>query len=253
MEYKNLTITAPNKNGDGLVIWGSQTSDEDVSIKNCTIDFSNMPCNKLDENISFVKGARAEVENCLFTGGIKLALCGNGDYPVEDNLMNINFKNCVFKDFGRRGPEAQDGALVRLENCVIWNWGTESRFDVRSFAGWAHSGARIVASNCVFIQDKFFQCSLKNMIIDILNHIGNDYNDGCLSYKSFIPGVMKGLFSTDEGSVVAYNELYKNRWVYIEGSKFLHRGSKHAARRIIHSAFTACCIEHLIPEIEKNL
>lgn len=30
MEYKNLTITAPNENCDGLVIWGSQTPDKAV-------------------------------------------------------------------------------------------------------------------------------------------------------------------------------------------------------------------------------
>lgn len=253
MNYTDIKITVPDEQGDGLVIWGPQTHNESVSVKNCTIDFSTVSSDKLDENISFVKGTRAVVENCVFTGGIKLALCGNGDFPVEDNAMYIQFKNCVFKDFGRRGPEVQDGALVTLENCVIWNWGKEDRFDVRNFAGWAHSGARIIASDCVFIQDKFFQCSLKNMLIDIANHIGNDFNDGCLSYKTFIPGVMKGLFSTDEGSIVIYNNIYKNRWVYVEGCRFLHRGSKQKARRIIHSVFTSCGIENLIPEIEKNL
>ena len=252
MNFKNLIIKTPNESGDGIVVWGSEHLDKNIIVENCTVDFSDIPSNQLDENISFIKGARVSVENCVFTNGIKLALCGNGDYPKEDKKAEIHFKNCLFKDFGRRGPEAQDGACVFLDNCVIWNWGIESRFDVRSFAGWAHSGARIFMNNCVFVQDKFFQCSLKNMIVDLANHIGNDINDKCLSYKSFIPGVMKGLFSTDNGYVFADN-IYKPHWVYIEKNPVFHRVSKSTAKTIIKDVFTACKIEHLIPVIEKHL
>ena len=213
MHTQGLNITSPNEEGDGIVIFGK---DNPNVLDNCTVDFKDIPSEYLDENISFVNGCVAVINDCTFSNGIKLALVGNGDYPDNDKHGIVTFNNCIFENFGRRGVEAQDGITVTLNKCVIYNWGIQDRFDVRSFASWAHSGAKIICNECVFIQDKFWQCSIKNMIIDIANHIGNDINDKCLSWKSFLPGVCKGLFSTDNGIVEAHNCTKNRWWIYLE-------------------------------------
>ena len=132
--------------------------------------------------------------------------------------MFIEFDHCVFKDFGRRGPEAQDGATVILNKCVIWSWGIRDLFSVRSFAGWAHTDASIVMNDCVLIQEHFNQSGWLNMLIDIGNHIGNDFNEGSLSLRSLIPGTMRGLYASTGGRV-EFNDSYKPWWVYVEGAK----------------------------------
>lgn len=211
---KNMTITAPtNEGGDGLILDGS---DGYYSLENVTIDFTEVPSAQLDENLTTMRGCVATIRNCHFRGGIKLALCGNGDFPEADKHGNVLFENCVFENFGRRGPEAQDGVTVTLRNCTIRNWGISSRFDVRSFAAWAHSGATIIAENCRFEQDKFWQCSLWETLVGIANHIGNDFNDRCLSWRSFMPCVCRGLMATDGGKVVSRNCTKNHWWIRIE-------------------------------------
>ena len=240
---KDIIVTCPDVNGDGICVKPNE-SGRVISIKNCIVDFSDLDTESLDENISFVCGANAIIQNSVFTNGIKLVLCGNGDHPQADKNMFVEFDSCVFKDFGRRGPEAQDGATVILNNCVIWNWGIKDRFDVRSFAGWAHSGASITMNNCVLIQERFNQSGWYNMLVDIGNHIGNDFNEGSLSWKSLIPGIIKGLYSSTNGSV-EFNNSYKTRWVYVEGAPFLSTGDKHEARKLIRQVFKSCGLQHL--------
>ena len=248
---ENLHIYTVNENGDGLTIV-NDGQNTNYKILNSSIQLYRTHQNDLDENLSFVDGVHATVENCLIAGGTKLILCGNGDHPNTDKNMKIVFRNCVFKDFGRRGPEAQDGATVVLENCVIWNWGVENRFSVRNFAAWAHANSKIIMHDCVLIQDKFWQCSLKNMIIDIANHIGNDFNDKCLSLKSLIPGVMRGLFETNNAhGGIGFCDSCKNWWVWVECADMFDTGNPHHAREIIRETFTKCGLNHLTVEAIK--
>lgn len=63
------------------------------------------------------------VDECVFTGAGKLVLCGSGDIDKRavEAGKSVCFRDCVFADFGRRGPEAQAGMRVGLENCSIIN------------------------------------------------------------------------------------------------------------------------------------
>ena len=240
---KDIIVTCPDVNGDGICVKPNKSGSV-ISIKNCIVDFSDLDTESLDENISFVCGANAIIQNSVFTNGIKLVLCGNGDHPKEDQKMFIEFDHCVFKDFGRRGPEAQDGATVILNKCVIWSWGIRDLFSVRSFAGWAHTDASIVMNDCVLIQEHFNQSGWLNMLIDIGNHIGNDFNEGSLSLRSLIPGTMRGLYASTGGRV-EFNDSYKPWWVYVEGAKPFSTGDKHKARLIIRDTFAACGLQHM--------
>lgn len=255
-EFRNLIITEPNAQGDGITINGPDTPAENevIVVENCVIDFSNVERNKMDENISFVRGVQSVVKNCVFTDGIKLALCGNGDYPLEDRNARIKFENCVFKNFGRRAPEAQDGANVTLYKCVVWNWGVSKYFDVRSFASYAHDGGSITLDKCVFIQDRFWQHSPLTMLKDIANHIGNDWNNRCLSYKSFIPGVMRGAIALNSGRMHTY-KVYKNkRWIKIDDYDSRYDlMSRYDAKCVITETFKLCGLEDKIPEALSKL
>lgn len=234
-------ITCPDTNGDGICVKPNPDGHV-ITIDGCVVDFDGLDNDSLDENLSFVCGANARVKNSVFTNGIKLVLCGNGDYPKEDRKMFIEFDHCVFKDFGRRGPEAQDGATVIFNHCVIWNWGIHDKFNIRSFAGWAHTGASITMNNCVLIQDRFNQSGWSNMLVDIGNHIGNDFNEGSLSLESLMPGTMRGLYASTGGSV-EFNDSYKNWWIYVQGARPFSTGNKHKARKIIRETFTACGLQ----------
>lgn len=210
-------ITQPDSNGDGIKLDGSKGS---WFVSRCSVSFDNIKdVSKLDENLSTFNGAMAVVRQCTFSDGVKLALCGNGDNPEADAKSVVIFDTCTFENFGRRAPEAQDGAIVVLNNCVIKNWGVGEYFDVRSFAAWAHSGGMIICMDCTFEQDRFWQCSPWKMIKDIANHVGNDINDKCLSWRSFIPGVCRGLMATDGGKVIAVRCGANKPWIRIEGQQ----------------------------------
>ncbi len=214
-DIRYTSITKPDADGDGMKLDGYKGS---YFISRCHVNFEDIEDKStLDENFSTYNGTIAVVRQCNFTNGIKLALCGNGDNPAEDKHSIVVFDGCLFNNFGRRAPEAQDGCMVIMNNCTIRNWGVGEYFDVRSFAGWAHNYGRIYCFDCTFEQDKFWQCSPWQMIKDIANHVGNDFNDHCLSWRSFIPGVCRGLMATDEGEVHAYRCTANKPWIRIEG------------------------------------
>lgn len=125
---EHLTITDPDSNGDGLVL-----INDTFTVRDCVVDFSAQPLAGLDECISTVNHAEAEIEGCTFRGSSKGALFGNGDYPDTDPGAQVYMHNCVMENCGRRFPEAQDGVKVILERCTIRNWGIKDRFDVRTF------------------------------------------------------------------------------------------------------------------------
>lgn len=214
-DVRYTSITKPDEQGDGMKLNGDLGS---WFISRCHVNFEDVEDKStLDENFTTYNGAVAVVRQCNFTNGVKLALCGNGDNFIADHSSIVIFDGCLFDNFGRRAPEAQDGSLVILNNCTIRNWGVGEYFDVRSFAAWAHNEGKIICFDCSFEQDKFWQCSPWQMIKDIANHIGNDINDKCLSWRSLIPGVCRGLMATNNGEVKAYRCTTNKPWIRIEG------------------------------------
>lgn len=225
-------ITAPPEyKGDGLGL----TDGRDYIVRSCIIDLSLWPLDYMDESASVTKGSSARFENCVIRGAGKLFLTGCGDadwYPAEKG-KSVTFYHCILEDFGRRGPEVQDGMYVGMRECLIRNWGITSRFDTRSFAGWAHNGGYIWAQDCVFWQDKF---RWSNFFKDLGEHIGQAWNDegllGVLRPSTWIPGQCKALFATDGGKVRAEN-CYKNKWwLRIQGGNH-HRMDKKQAIALI--------------------
>lgn len=191
-----------------------------MSLSSPTVDFSNEELSSLDEALSTINAGKALVSDSRFIGCGKLVLCGNGDHPDNDSNGVVLFHRCHFENFGRRGPEAQDGVTVILMGCTIENWGIKERFDTRCFGAWAHSGAKITAVNCSFIQNCFWQTGFINFFRDIANHIGNAFNERGffgLTWKDFIPGVCRGLTASDGGQVKAIQCCKNKWWIRIEG------------------------------------
>ena len=130
----------------------------------------------------------------------------------------VTFRNCIFENFGRRGPEVQDGMLVELHNCLIRNWGDPSRFTVRSFGAWAHGrGSNIRAFNTIFMQKSLFT---RNLLADMVGHIGQAWNDsgirGIFSRDAWIPGRARALTASDGGSVWAWNCYVNKPWLVMD-------------------------------------
>ena len=215
--FIDMDITAPlHDGGDGIVIFGQ---DGESVVKFCTIDFSEYDVDNLDEALSGVNAAQAVVTDCTIRGAGKLVLWGNGDHPEADKNAKLTMCNVTMENFGRRGPEAQDGAIVILKNCTIKNWGVKDRFDTRAFGAWAHHKAQIICEDCRFEQTSFWQTGFWNFFRDLGNHIGQAVNDRGifgLHWTDFIPGVCRGLTASEAGYVKAINCTKNKWWIRIE-------------------------------------
>ena len=212
MTYRRAgqTITAPDAGGHGL----DMSNGQDWLVEDCLIDLSACPLDQLDEAVGVVWGSSAVFRRCVIRGAGKLVLCGSGDTDKlnVERGKTVIFEDCILEDFGRRGPEAQSGMRVMLRRCVIRNWGVRSRFTVRAFAAWAHDGASIRAEDCVFWQDRFLQAGLRGLAVDLANWIGWAWNRRDLNPLHWLlPGVCRGLTSSQGGTVSAAH-CYKNRW-----------------------------------------
>ena len=216
---ENRLITRPGQ----LTAQGSNAADgigfcadTEVLVRNCVVDFSNLDLEEQDEAASMTWGAHGIFENCTLRGAVKLFLCGSGDAHKADveNGRRVTLRGCTLEHFGRRGPEVQAGMEVRLENCVIRNWGEPDLFTSRIFGAWAHNGGRITAINCRFEQAAFWR-GWRVMLADLCGHIGQAWNDegvrGLLRWKTYLPGVCRGLTAGPGGTVTAYG-CTKNRW-----------------------------------------
>jgi len=219
IEIRNKRITRPGQLGpeftgdDGL---GMYREGESYLIEDCIIDMSDVPLDEQDECCAVTYGAAATFKRCVIRGAGKLFLCGCGDddkVPVETG-KKVELYDCILEEFGRRGPEVQDGMQVLMHGCLIRNWGASDRFTVRNFGSWAHKGGRIDAVGCVFWQDSFWR-PLKQMIADLCNHIGEAWNTegirGLLRLSTWIPGVCKGLLATADGEAYAW-ACWRNHW-----------------------------------------
>jgi len=205
-------ITSPSQEGDGLHFADGQHYD----VSDCIIDFSGVPLDKQDEAAAITWGSSATFRRCVIRGAGKLVLCGSGD---EDKVgieidKRVSFYDCIFEDFGRRGPEVQSGMQVSLHNCLIRNWGDPDRFTTRNFGAWAHKGGRIDAYGCIYWQDNFWR-PIGQFWADLIDHIGQAWNDegirGLFRLSTYIPGVCKGLLATDGGEAYAW-QCYRNHW-----------------------------------------
>lgn len=219
IEVRHKRITRPGQLGpdftgdDGI---GMYREGETYLVEGCIIDFSDLPLDQQDEGASATYGASAIFRRCVIRGAGKLCLCGCGDddkVPVETG-KKVELYDCILEDFGRRGPEVQDGMQVLMHNCLIRNWGASDRFTVRNFGSWVHKGGRIDAVGCVYWQDSFWR-PLRQMIADIIDHVGQAWNDegirGLLRLSTWMPGICKGLLATDGGEAYAWS-CWRNHW-----------------------------------------
>lgn len=174
MRLSGQHITIPDMGGHGLGISDGQS----WLVEDSIIDLSACPLERLDEAVGITWGSRAIFRRCVIRGAAKLILCGSGDadkLAVERGKIVI-FEDCLFENFGRRGPEVQSCMWIILRRCLIRNWGEPRRCDVRAFAGWAHHGGRIEAESCVFDQPRFWR-GWRVMVGDWLAHLGQAWND----------------------------------------------------------------------------
>lgn len=247
MNINNKIITTPSELGnDGLAI----KDGTHWTISNCIVDMKDYytDLNEVDEAVGIVHGSSAKFDHCIIRNTGKLVLCGSGDKKFNNIEKNkrVSFSYCLFENFGRRGPEVQSGMDVELNNCVIRNWNDPNYFNIRSFGSWVHHNSTLIIKNSVFIQNKFMP-SFSLFIKDLINHIGQAWNDekifGLLKLKSYIPGVCRGALSTCNGSITVLN-CYKNKWwIYLENSEGYM--SKYDAELLISK------LEHLYTTIGK--
>ena len=196
--YENLIIVQPGQVSSekhGIEVYGpghEKAVAKKTIIRNCIIDFSNIPHENQDEAIAGIYGAQVTIEDTVIIGSIKAMLCGNGDYPdVDRERGQWNLNRVLFLGCGRRCPEAQDGVHLTMTNCIIENWG--EAFDVRAFGTWAHSGASIVAKDCLFAQKHNLMPSIGKFFLDIGNHFGEAWNDRPSPFIDYVlPGTMRG-------------------------------------------------------------
>lgn len=206
-------ITSPSEiGGDGLGLSDGQHWIVEDSI----IDLSGWKLGEIDECVGVTWGCSATFCRCHIKGAGKLFLCGCGDsgkVAIESG-KRVELIDCILEDGGRRFPEVQDGMHVVMHGCLVKNWGAPDRFSVRSFGAWAHKGGKIDAYLCVFWQDSFWR-PLKQMWADLVDHIGQAFNDedwrALLRPSTYLPGVCRGLFATDGGEVYSWR-CWKNRW-----------------------------------------
>lgn len=217
MDYPmNKIITAPNEQGDGISFFDGKHHE----LRDCVVDFSAQDLSDIDEALGITWGSSAMITDCVFRGAGKLVLCGSGDTDKKalERGKVVTFRHCLFENFGRRGPEVQDGMRVYLENCVIRNWGYPDRFTVRSFGAWAHgTDSLISAINCVFWQENKWG---SHPVKDLIGHIGQAYNDtglkGFFSKDAWRPGNWRGLVASDGGIARAYNCYVNHDWITVE-------------------------------------
>ena len=232
--------------GDGFTARGR---DGRTIIRNRVFNFLQTPQNLQDEVLSGVEGAVVCLERCLVLGGIKAILAGNGDHPCADMVSaRWDLTDCVIIGAGRRCPEAQDGTTVTMRRCWVHDWGRA--FDKRAFGAWAHRGSRIAAEDCMFTQSGgLLALGLRDTVRDVAHHISQAVLDSgpgaLLRFRTYLPGVCRGL-SADTGGLVLAARSYRNRWwIRLEGCKsWMSRGEALAL---------ALHLEAVCPDARKYL
>lgn len=215
-------IFEPGPSGDGIHL-----EDGFHEVEKTYVDFSSYAVEEIDEAIAVTRGGSAIIRDCVFQGAEKLALIGGGDeeWRSMEEGKTVVFLNCIFRDGSRRMPEVQCGMKCLLVNCTIENWCEPSRqpknpAKARGFGAWAHDGGEIIAVKCTFNQKPFWK-GLPLMIFDVLGHLGNAINESGIkaifNWRSWIPGIMRGLTASDGGKTYAFKCDKNRKWIRIEG------------------------------------
>ena len=199
---------------DGIGIWQNKVH---LECSRCIVDLKDVPLDEQDEAVSVTYGCTANFHYCIFRNTGKLILLGSGDEKArkDEEGSLVTFNNCIFEEFGRRGPEVQAGMVCLLNNCIIYNWCSPKYFTVRGFAGWAHDGGKIIAKDCIFLNSN--QMTLKQRIQDKVYHISQAWlDDGMKSmfnWRTYVPGWQRGLIGdidaehcyASDGVVIEHN------------------------------------------------
>lgn len=213
-------ITTTNIFGDGITCHGPDhpykdtdgmpntyvSGDSPVVIRDTVVDFSLLSLEEQDGGIDCAENAHVVIENCVIRNVGKGMLVTGG---------RVSMLDCIIECCGRRCPEVQDGGILVMDRCYIWNWG--SPFTVRSFGAWAHNGGRIIARNCHFRQDRF---SFRNFWRDLIGHVGQAFNDRSRRLRDYLmPGQCRGLTAGPGGYVEAINCTKNKWWIQIENMR----------------------------------
>lgn len=199
------TFTSPSfgLGGDCVQVFGS---DGYTYIRGCVFDLAGVPLPKQDEAIDLIRGARADIRDCVFIGCKKGILAGNGDWPEDDKHGSVHIEHCAFIGCARRCPEVQDGVRASMSGCWVHNWGVGSCFDVRTFGAWVHRGATLDVKNTLFSRAR--SLTRWHWVVDHANHLGEAVNDGSLldvlSGTSWISGADRGLDYSGGGLGTSY-------------------------------------------------
>lgn len=206
-------------NNDGMHI------ENNTLIEDSVIDMTDQP--QTDEALSVVRNGNAVIKNTIIRGTNKLILIGSGD---NNGKGVVEFENCIFENGCRRFPEVQDGYIVVCTKCTIRNWALKKFFETmpkqnRAFGAWVHGkGSKLIMIDCHFEQDSFFQLGgLWNMLKDLGNQIGTAVNDegirGLFRISTWIPGVCRGAYATDKGSLELYSCTKNHWWIRLENNE----------------------------------
>ena len=198
------------ENGDIIRCYGNQA--DKFLIKNCVFNILSLPEDKQDEIISCINGADVHIENCIFLGGIKAVMAGNGEYPVADSVQGkLTMENCFIGWSGRRCPEVKHGIKATMRNCWIHDWGTY--FDQRAFGAWACDGGIIAAEQCLFTRTPNATIEWYNRWKDRFNHVGFAINRRGIGElfrpRNWRSGLYRGLTAWGNGVVYA-SKCYRN-------------------------------------------
>ena len=211
LSYKHINAPGqlpfpPYNLDDGI---GVAQNGQMFNIHHCIVDLSSVPLSQQDGGADVTYGSSAIFENCWFRGTGKLSLLGSGDedHRKDEEGKLVTFVNCIFEDFGRRGPEVQCGMRCTLDHCWIRNWGHPDFFSVRAFAAWAHDDGMLVARDCVFENENNMKATQR--LADHINHISQAVKDNGIKAlfdsKTYMAGWKRGLTTSDSGIVSAHH------------------------------------------------
>lgn len=215
-----LITTTPWKEGDEPQDALGMCNGMGWDVKNCIIDLTDAPDGSVDEACGITWGSFATFENCVIRGAGKNILCGCGDNPddaeSEDERSKIlaergkvvTFKNCIIENFCRRGPEVQDGMVVRMYDCMVYNWGFNDKFDTRAFGAWAHKNGSIAAYDTLFLKGE--HPNIKHWFQDHWNHFWQCVNErgffrALFHRDAWLSGYKRALTAGVDGTVRAHH------------------------------------------------
>lgn len=204
-------------NGDVIRCYGNPG--DYFIIKNCVFNFLSYDVDVLDELVSCVNGSDVRIENCIFLGGPKAVMAGNGEFPIADSIHGaLEMENCFIGWSGRRCPEVKHGVKATMRNCWIHDWG--AYFDTRAFGAWACDGGTIIAEHCLFTQTPGSSLPFFLSWKDRFNHVGfainrSGFGEVFNSYN-WRSGLYRALTSWGTGMVYASKCYQNNPAIIIE-------------------------------------